>query len=170
MFNYFYKTIGFGFILAMTCMAVNAAEFRRFDAIKVVPKKIGDVTLQHVDAIRPVPLALIEKGIAEIVQSWNGPDFASYVSNRAYDKSRLLDAVDNYVPRDASLRLLSLEDSHTLNQYESQDDHGHSILISEVSVELTTQVEFEDPAKGFQRRNGRMELILEVIQEYVSER
>jgi len=149
--------------LLLVSLETGASEFRRFDPIEVAPTE--DESAVEVD-MRPVPRSIVEDGVQRIVDSWNGPDFASFVSDRAYDRFRLLDAVDSFAPQDARLRLLSLEDVQTLRQFQREGEAGPE-LVSEVAVDLVTQVEFEDPVSGFQRRNGTIELILEVTRPLV---
>lgn len=164
MHGYIDKITALVFALAIAT-GVFASEFRRFDPITVEPRA-GETTGTEVERL-PVPRELIEDGVARIVDAWNGPDFAFYISERAYDRYRLLDAVDGFAPRDAKLRVLSLEDVQTLRQFEQDGSDGPE-LISEVAVDLVTQVEFDDPVNGFQRRTGTIELVLEVTRPLVS--
>jgi hypothetical protein len=64
------------------------------------------------------------------------------------------------VPRDAVLRVLGVQGVQTLEQYVQADDSGQAMLVSRVSATVRTQVEFDDPAAGFQRREGTNEIVL----------
>ncbi|MDA0790764.1 MAG: hypothetical protein O2780_15055 [Proteobacteria bacterium] len=161
MFRYLHKIALL--LLALAPAMLAASEFRRFEPIVVAPRQQeGALEVER----QPVPEELVREGVMAIVAAWNGPDFGDYVSERAYDKSRLVDSLALHAPRDASLRLLSMQNMQTLAQFERTGDDGVE-LVSEVSVELVTQVEYEDPVSGFQRRNGNVELVLEVTQPLI---
>jgi hypothetical protein len=101
------------------------------------------------------------KAIADqIAAAWNTPALGSMLSDNFQQKDRLLDALQVQVPRDARLRLLAVEGMQTVGQYLQRDTSGKDMLVSRVSVTARTQVEFNDPRGGFQRLEGRNELIV----------
>jgi hypothetical protein len=137
------------------------AAFRRFEPI-AEPRVSADVPRGRV--LRPVSRAKVEEAVERLLEAWNGSDLASVVGETFYDRSRLLDAVDQVVPRDATLRLLSIQGHETLAQ-EVRPVPGvpDSLdLWSTVSVTLRTQLEYNDPIAGFQRLEGLNEYILKI--------
>ena len=89
---------------------------------------------------------------------------AETLSEQFYDKSRLLDVVQTGVPRDATLKIQSIQGIQTYQQYiVPSSDGGRGEMVSIVSVTVRTQVEFNSPT-GFTRLPGINEFILEVTQ------
>jgi hypothetical protein len=117
-----------------------------------------------VASVRPVSTVGIEAAVRLIASAWNAPRLAPVLADNFYDKSRLLDALNTKVPRDATLRVLAIQGVQTLNQYLQTNAAGAELLVSRVSVTVRTQVEFNDPNKGFQRLDGTNEFILLVTQ------
>ena len=64
------------------------------------------------------------------------------------------------VPRDAGLRIVSIQGSQILTQYTMAGPDGQQALYSRVSVTVRTQVEYNDAQKGFQRLEGTNDLVL----------
>lgn len=108
----------------------------------------------------------LEEAIGDIVAKWNTPDFGATLMDTFYDKTRLEDALNTDVPRDAKLRVLSLQGVQTLDQYFFPDPSGlpFDTLVSTISATVNLQVEFNDPSQGFQRRQGVNELVLRIVQ------
>lgn len=143
----------------------GAEEFRRITPI-ATPKKSVSFPKGARPVAVPVPVdsGIIESAIKDIMASWNTAALAGKLSENFYDKDRLLDAINTKVPRDAKLQILSIQGIQTLNQYTLADASGKESLFSTVSVIVRTQVEFNDPSKGFQRLEGTNEYILTVRQ------
>jgi hypothetical protein len=122
---------------------------------------------QRVDgAFIPIDRRELERTIGELVAKWNTPEFASTLAETFFDRTRLEDAVNTDVPRDARLRLLSLEGVQTLDQHVIPDPSGLPIdtVVSTVSATVRAQAEFKDASNGFQRQEGFNELILRISQ------
>jgi hypothetical protein len=113
-----------------------------------------------VTSIRPVSAARVEAVVREIASAWNTPRLGPLLSANFYDRSRLLDALQTKVPRDARLRVLGIQGVQTLSQYLQKGTAGKEQLVSRVSVTVQTQVEYNDPKAGFQRLEGTNEYIL----------
>ena len=109
---------------------------------------------------RPIPASDIEAAVRDIAASWNTPALEPLLAENFYDKSRLLSALAAGVPRDAGLRLVSIQGSQILTQYTMAGPDGRPALYSRVSVTVRTQVEYNDPQKGFQRLDGTNDLVL----------
>ncbi len=106
---------------------------------------------------RPLPRARVERLLRGVLAKWNGAGMTQTLAPEFYDRSRLLDTVDRLAPRDATLRLLSLQGVQTLQQYQQGDRR-----VSIVSATARTQLEFNDPTLGFVRRQGVNEFILRI--------
>jgi len=143
---------------------------RQFRALQPIATPAGDgIRLPPgATAVVPVePLAReeVEPLVRKVVDAWNGPALDGMLGRGFYDRQRLLDAVDRRVPRDARLEVQSLQGVQTLSQYRLPADETHGErVVSRVSATVRTQVEFELPGSGFQRRQGTNELILQVTQ------
>lgn len=139
----------------------HAQEARQFNRI-ASPQAASHVPpgARAVTTVRPVPAAKVEQAVKKIVGAWNSPDLAPMLADNFYDKSRLIDALLTKVPRNARLRVLSVQGIQTLNQYLQNTAPGVEQLVSRVSVTVRTQVEYNDPQAGFQRLDGNNEFIL----------
>ena len=139
----------------------QAQEFRLLNRIATpnvaqrLPPGASLVTSQ-----RPIPASDIEAAVRDIAASWNKPNLEPLLAENFYDKSRLLGTVAAAVPRDAELRIVSMQGSQILAQYTMAGPDGQQMLYSRVSVTVRTQVEYNDPQKGFQRLDGTNDLVL----------
>ena len=140
-----------------------AQEFRKIRPIltPVKGKILGKATSRK---YRPVSRENIKKALNEMFNTWNKGDISKYLSDDFYDKSRLMDNMYEKVPRDASIRLLSVGETQTLDQREVSCGSEKEI-ISTVSVTATTQIEFNDPERGYRRLEGQNEYIIRVTEE-----
>jgi len=109
--------------------------------------------------LRQVPREVVEEAVRRIYAAYNTPDFHQYLSERFYDPERLLDAVNEKVPREARLRLISVNSVSTVSRQPAKDEEGREVTESLVMVVVRAQMEFTSAA-GFQRREGESELIL----------
>lgn len=112
---------------------------------------------------------LAREAMQRLVNSWNQGDNARYLSQSFVDRERFITSWDGQVPRDACIRLLAIESAQPLDQDNKIEGNPATMLHvnTRVSVRATTQVEFNDPAGGFQRREGRNEYIF-VIRQRIS--
>jgi hypothetical protein len=112
-----------------------------------------------IPGLRQVPREVVEDAVRRIYAAYNTPDFRQYLSERFYDPERLLEAVDEKVPREAKLRLISITSAQTVSQQPVKDEQGKDVIESLVMVVAKAQMEFTT-AQGFQRREGESELVL----------
>ena len=119
-----------------------------------------------VGTFKPIDRRELEEVIRALLAKWNTPEFDSTLAETFYDRTRLQDALNTSVPRDARLRVLSVQGIQTLDQHVVAEPSGLPIdtVVSSVSATVRAQVEFNDAALGFQRREGVIELILRVTQ------
>lgn len=152
--------------------SVWAAEIRSGNRIKkpgapspvmMAPGTAG-VTLTPVAKIIPVERRLVKKVVKDILSKWNTPGFKKALSSDFKDKEQLVDSIQQNVPRNAKLRLLAIESVQTLSQAREGTPGGQGVLVSRVSVVVRLQLEFNNPIIGFQRLDGRNEMIINIRQ------
>ncbi|ODS30242.1 MAG: hypothetical protein SCARUB_04653 [Candidatus Scalindua rubra] len=143
--------------------SVSAREFRSIKSIptpKALPEKA-----EAVAEMQPVDRKIVEKAVNKLMGAWNKASLEDFLGEGFFDKSRLVDAIDDKVPRDASLRILSIQGIQTLTQNVQPDASGREWVVSTVSATVKTQLEFNDATRGFQRREGVNEYIFRVRQK-----
>lgn len=152
------------FALALAACAAAAQESRPLNPI-ARPPAAGAAQSRPMPAgsFRPVSPETVRAAIERLVKAWNTPALEPLLSERFPDKERLLDTLASRVPRDARLNLLAIQGIQVLAQRAAPAANGvEQEIVSRVSVTFRTQVEFNDPATGFQRREGVNEVILTV--------
>lgn len=138
----------------------TAASFRSIQPIASAgPAPAGMIALP-----KPVPLerTLIEATARRFAEAWNTPAMEAFIDPTFWDRGRLLDNLLIRAPRDASLRLVAIGPSQTLVQWVKREESGDYLLVSEVSVVVDTQIEYNHPSEGFKRIAGGNELIFEI--------
>jgi len=140
-----------------------ASEFRAYTPILTPMALPEGAVLQAAKEIAPVSSKTMLKVVRGLIDVWNHNDLDKVLSQDFFDRSRLDDAMDIKVPRDAKLTVLSIQGIQTLSQHIETDAKGR-LMVSLVSVRIKTQLEFNDPANGFQRREGTNEYIFRVKQ------
>lgn len=150
-------------IAALLCLALPAAaqESRSFNPIA----RPGDASAAAAPAagVPPAPAALRERvtrTVAALAAAWNTPDLEKMLSPTFHDRQRLLDAIATQVPRDARLRVVGVQAIQVLgtSKRRTRDGRGEE-TVTRVSVTLQTQIEFNDPVRGFQRIEGVNEAV-----------
>ena len=136
----------------------KAAQFRSFVPIVTSdPAPKGSVVVS-----RPKPLyaSLIAQALQRLFDSWSNDELRQHLSEKFYDRSRLLDVIARDVPRDARLRVLSIQNGQLLQQFSGAQRGVYQQPQSTVSVVARVQLEWNDPAQGFQRLEGVSEYVL----------
>ncbi len=163
---------GTGRVFVILCLLIiagspsQARQFRSLTPIASPKAPVANLPEGVVPLEQPQPLSRgeVEPLVRELVEQWNTAGMAETLSDQFHDKSRLLDVVDTGVPRDAKLRIQSIQGVQTLQQYikpGSGDERGE--MVSIVSATVQTQLEFNS-ASGFTRLQGTNEFIMEVTQ------
>ena len=153
---------------------VSAQEFRKMNRIarppalkpanpkpKTAPSR---QSVTQAPALTPVSRAVAEKAVGMLVNAWNENNLDKVLADTFFDKSRLTDAMDIQVPRDAELSVLAIQDVQTLKQ-KIDDTPDGKVLVSTVSVTVRSQLTFNDPDRGYQRREGINEYIMRIRQK-----
>ena len=149
------------FVLALAPAAATAQTFRSFQAIPTPDAGTREaMRLRGAAAgIRQVPREVVDEAVHRIYATYNTPDFRQYLSELFYDPERLVEAIAEKVPREAVLRLISINSVQTVSQKAAKDELGRDTIESLVLVVVRAQMEFTS-AQGFQRREGESELVL----------
>jgi hypothetical protein len=154
------------FLLALVPLPAFAQGFRLIQPIDVPDPQMREAIQQGqkfrsmaVPGVRQVPREVVEAAVRKIYASYNTPDFPQYLSERFYDPQRLVEAIDQKVPREAKLRLISINSAQTVSQRPAKDEQGKDVIESLVMVVVKAQMEFTTAA-GFQRREGESEIVL----------
>jgi hypothetical protein len=147
-------------ILATAACAASAQEFRAINPIRA-PRAPLPPLAERVVPQKSVPREKVEEAVATIAAAWNTPTLARHLSKNFYDRDRLLDNLASQAPRDARLRVMGIQGMQVLDQYIVPKPAGPRTMVSQVSVTVRTQVEYND-ASGFQRLDGTNELIIEI--------
>ena len=142
----------------------NGEEFRRINPIPTPSRKARGVRTVPPAKYRPIPARELKKQVEKIFSNWNRGDISKYLSEDFYDKTRLIDNMYEKVPRDAKVRVLSVGETQIMGQQRIKIPGGERI-ISTVSVTATTQIEFNDPERGYRRLEGQNEYIIKVTEE-----
>lgn len=144
---------------------ILAREFREINPVsvpEVAPK--GAIAIKQ---ITPVSSKALVRAVEQLMASWSTPQLQEMISDRFYDKDRLLDNIAAFVPRDARVRILAIQSSDTVLQYilPSPDDPNVATRVSKVVVVVNTAVEFTDENGQFQSLEGVNEYTFEIEQE-----
>jgi hypothetical protein len=152
--------------LALAPLGAPAQTFRSIQPILVPDAQMREAIRQGAElrgaaipGMRQIPREAVEDAVRRIYAAYNTPDFRQFLSERFYDPERLLAAIDEKVPREATLRLLSISSAQTVSSQRVKDEQERDVVESLVLVVARAQMEFTNP-QGFQRREGEQELVL----------
>ena len=152
-------------ILLLVHTSLKARQFRTITPISSPASLERSLTEGAVPVEQPRPVARkdVEPMLQQVIEKWNTLQMADTLSEEFYDKSRLMDVMDTGVPRDAKLRLQSIQGIQTLQQYMLPDpDGGRGDQVSIVSATARTQLEFNTSTSAFVSLPGVNEFILEI--------
>ncbi len=157
------------FFLCLLALFGNPSQARQFRLLTPIASPTEPTANVPKGAIpvedaQPLSREDVEPMVRKVIEQWNTSGMADTLSEQFYDKSRLLDVVDTGVPRDAKLRVQSIQGIQTLQQYIMPGaGTARGEMVSIVSATVQTQLEFNSSG-GFTRLPGTNEFILEVTQ------
>ncbi len=159
-----FKIVKYLLLVSLVLLNANLAHASEFRTLRPIPTPIkgmskGEIKVKN---LPPVSNEAIKAGLNSLLASWNTPRMEKFLAQEFYDRSRLLDAMQTFPAKDARLRLLSIKDVQVMNQKVFPVDKEHVTRVSIVSVSALTQIEFEDPVKGFVKLKGENEYLLRV--------
>lgn len=152
----------------LICSTVQAGEFRDFRPI-LTPVAVaggGSVSLGRAASagpLKPVSRDLASTAMKKIISAWNGNRLGKVLAGDFYDKSQLSDSMNTKVPRDARLSVMAIQGVQTLGQ-QTEDSPSGKLLVTTVSITAKTQMTYNDPTNGYQRRDGTNEYIVRIKQ------
>ena len=158
-------------IIILVLVVITAVDARQFRSIQTIASPVEQEKLEAregviiVEDIHPLTVKQVEPAVRELFASWNTNQLMQLMGENFYDSDRVLDAIDTQAPRDAKLRLQSIESLQTLQQYiePDTDNPGRKQLVSKVTLTARTQLEFQTAQGQFVRRPGRNEYLLNII-------
>lgn len=165
------------------CGALTAAEFRQIDPITtptrtrtLLPE--GALIDCHppacseafpVQQILPINAQTVSAAADRIAEVWNSGALDAFISDRFYDKWRLLDTIREVVPPDAELTVSSVRRINTIAQYLQWDGlSGSWLRFSIVNARIETELEFNDPERGFQDVEGEGDVLLLITERIMA--
>jgi len=158
------RALAIGCLLATTM--ASAQTFRAIQPITVPDPQTRDAIARGqqlrgaaIPGLRQIPRETVEDAVRRIYAAYNTSDFRPFLSERFYDPERLVEAINEKVPREAKLRLIAISSAQTVSQQRAKDERGREVLESLVLVVARAQMEFTN-TQGFQRREGESELVL----------
>jgi len=163
------KTLARSLVLCATLIAAipsTAQESRQMNRIVTPPSENMRLPsgARAVAAIRPVSAQAVEEAVRQVAAAWNTPQLPTYLAPNFYGKDRLVEGINRQVPRDAKLRVLGIQSTQTVAQFEQRDERLGEIVVSRVLVTVRTQVEFNDPRAGLRRLEGTNEFTIRVTE------
>ncbi|HTT07354.1 MAG TPA: hypothetical protein VMH34_00960 [Gammaproteobacteria bacterium] len=152
--------------LAISLHSICGVEARQFRQLRQIASPTTNIATlpanaRPVSQMHPLSREQVAPLVEKVISAWNTAQLGDMLGTEFYDSSRLTDAVNRLATRDATLRLQSVQGVQTLQQYYDGEDGK---LVSIVSATVRTQLEFNDPQNGFQRRPGVNEYILKITQ------
>lgn len=158
-------------VLFLSASLLYGSEFRSFSPIATRMKQHKTATFQGIERIKnlastktkitQLALEKVRKAIPALANAWNGSSLESWLSDKFYDKTRFLDSMQLTKHTDAKLRILSVDSIRSIG---TNIRKGSNKLIFEtmIAANVRTQVEYNDAAAGFQRREGVSEFVFKV--------
>jgi len=121
----------------------------------------GDVVKQPV----PLDTEKVRNNVEGLFNKWNNGDVTDMLSDNFYDKTRFGDAMQTNIPRDSKVKVMGMGSVQTLEQRIVTDPDGSKRKVTLGSVNVNSQVEFNDPSKGFVRVPGTNEIVFEMSEK-----
>jgi hypothetical protein len=146
----------------LVATVAHAGEFRTLQPI-LTPQQLGVTGVQTGKLLKPVPRDTVVGAVKEVLSAWNENRIDGVLDNKFFDRSQMEDAMQSKVPRDARLTPQSIGDIQTIKR-EIVDTPEGRMARSTVMVTVKTQLTFNDPQKGYQRRNGVNTYVLTITE------
>ena len=164
------KSIIVGLLISVMCIYVfvDDAQARQFRQVVPIASPHKSTTTipdgaKAVNNPQQLDRGQVKAAVDQVLSKWNAGDMDQTLADSFFDKTRLTDALDTIVPRDAILRVQSVQGVQTLQQYIMPSDDGDN-RVSIVSATVRTQLEFNDPESGYQALPGVNEFVLKITQ------
>lgn len=154
-------------IVLATAPLAHSQEWRRIEPIATPSAPLAPITDEGIIPAEQIPVdrRAVEQAMQAVARSWNSADMSGILSESFRNKDRLMDVMATAVPADATMRLVSVGSHRILNQVVQPRPEG-TLLVSRVVVSARVQVEYNDPATGFQRLPGEQDYIIKITQQW----
>lgn len=152
-------------LLAGLVSPVSAQDIRPFRAI-ATPQATPDGTTPVAEP-EVIDAQAARKAAADVFAAWENGELGDVLAPDFQDRQRLLDSMVEDVPQDAEIRVLGIRGVQTVQQFEGTSAAGRREITSIVSLTADTQIEFNDPARGFRQLRGQNEFFLRIREEFV---
>ena len=155
-------------LLVLVLLAPAMAEAQKVRIFKKIaaPEQPPEGT-ELIEEMAPPDPATAQAAITEALQGWNEPGFGGSISEDFQDKDRLLDNFSNDVPLDAELRVTGVRNYQPMQQFGRIGDNGNVELTTRVQFTADTEIQFNDPARGFRRLTGTNDFVADIVEELV---
>ena len=155
--------IGILSLALAAAFAAQAQEGRTFNPIaRPAARPALPSGAVRVSPAKPVTRERVERAVARIAAAWNERRVRDVLAPGFQRKEELADAMQTKVPRDAALRVMAIQGWQVLDQYRQ-----NGRLVTDLSITLRTQLEFNDPA-GYQVRDGTNEYVVTLTEAEAS--
>jgi hypothetical protein len=153
------------FLFCFFVLPVNGSgqEMRAFNPV-ATPARLkisGDIVKQPA----PLNVETVRSNVEGMFNAWNNGDVTNALSDNFYDKTRFGDAMQTNIPRDSKVKVMGMGSVQTLEQRVVTDPDGSKRKVTLGSVNVNSQVEFNDPNKGFVRVPGTNEIVFEMSEK-----
>ncbi len=138
----------------------DAQEMRSINPV-ATPARLK-VAGEPVKQIIPLDTEKVRSNVENLFKTWNNGDVTDMLSDNFYDKTRFSDAMQTNIPRDSKITVMGMGSVQTLEQRIVTDPDGTKRKVTLGSVNVNSQVEFNDPNKGFVRVPGTNEIVFEM--------
>lgn len=151
------------FCILTISLKSNAQEMRSINPI-ATPARLK-VAGEPVKQVVPLDTEKVRSNVENLFKSWNNGDVTNMLSDNFYDKTRFGDAMQTNIPRDSKVKVMGMGSVQTLEQRIVTDPDGSKRMVTLGSVNVNTQVEFNDPSKGFVRVPGTNEIVFKMSEK-----
>ncbi|MDF1736882.1 MAG: hypothetical protein P1U37_16440 [Minwuia sp.] len=151
-----------GGLLAATASAQDIRGFRAIATPEATPE--GTVP---VETPKVIDAQAARAAAEDVMAAWADGQLDSVLAPDFQDRQRLLDSMIEDVPQDAEIRVLGIRGVQTVQQFQGKGATGRTEITSIVSLTADTQIEFNDPARGFRQLRGQNEFFLRITEELV---
>lgn len=159
------RHLPFLLMAALLVSPVLAQDIRAYRAI-TTPEATPEGTVP-VEQPEVIDAQAARAAAEDVLAAWEDGQLDNVLAPDFQDRQRLLDSMVEDVPQDAEIRVLGIRGVQTVQQFEGQGPTGRREITSIVSLTADTQIEFNDPARGFRQLRGQNEFFLRITEEFV---
>ncbi len=153
----------FLFCILILSSEVFGQEMRAINPIST-PARLK-ISGENVQQPTPLNVENVRSNVENLFNTWNNGDVTNKLSDNFYDKTRFGDAMQTNIPRDSKVKVMGMGSVQTLEQRIVTDPDGSKRKVTLGSVNVNSQVEFNDPGKGFVRVPGTNEIVFEMSEK-----